>query len=271
MARREEREHWACLSPLEGSSASPLPGCSAGRMYRSVALTTLVHRSDTTVPDTLSDRRRHSRRAGSAASQVGRASHVGPTPSWLASWTDPTGSQNGRGADPALPPCRKATPASHGARESPRQTRGSGLVPRRRSGAERDYPRGRAQGNPGGGGRRPDTGSSDRSAVTALHTGQRFRAASNRRSDVLPPPTWQAAAEEVWRVLETPVAELLATAGPHRGYRWDKDHRYQVPYFEVGGERVWGATAMILAELMTVIGASLENPWGRLDGEESET
>ena len=84
------------------------------------------------------------------------------------------------------------------------------------------------------------------------------------------PPTWQPAAEEVWRVLETPVAELL-TAGPHRGYRLDEDRRYQVPYFEIGGERVWGATAMILAELMTVIGASLRDPWGPRDVEEPET
>ena len=85
------------------------------------------------------------------------------------------------------------------------------------------------------------------------------------------PPAWQAAAAEVWRVLETPVAELLTTAGPHRGYRWDESRRYQVPYFEIGGERVWGATAMILAELMTVVGASLENPWGPPKVEESET
>ena len=84
------------------------------------------------------------------------------------------------------------------------------------------------------------------------------------------PPTWQAAAGEVGRVLETPLAELLTTAGPRRGYRCHEDRRYQVPYFEIGGERVWGATAMILAELIAVIGASLENPWNRADSEESD-
>jgi 8-oxo-dGTP pyrophosphatase MutT (NUDIX family) len=83
-------------------------------------------------------------------------------------------------------------------------------------------------------------------------------------------PTWQAAAGEVGRVLETPLAELLTTAGPHRGYRCHEDRRYQVPYFEIGGERVWGATAMILAELIEVIGASLENPWNRADSEDSD-
>jgi len=81
------------------------------------------------------------------------------------------------------------------------------------------------------------------------------------------PPTWRAGAAEVWRVLETPVAELLTEAGPHRGYLWDEDRRYRVPYLEVGGERVWGATAMILAELMTVIGAPLEDPWRDRVGE----
>lgn len=84
------------------------------------------------------------------------------------------------------------------------------------------------------------------------------------------PPTWQAAAGEVGRVLETPLAELLTTAGPHRGYRCHEDRRYQVPFFEIGGERVWGATAMILAELIAVIGASLENPWNRADSEDSD-
>lgn len=84
------------------------------------------------------------------------------------------------------------------------------------------------------------------------------------------PPTWRAAAGEVARVLETPLAELFTTAGPHRGYRCHEDRRYQVPYFEIGGERVWGATAMVLAELITVVGASLENPWNRTDSEESD-
>jgi 8-oxo-dGTP pyrophosphatase MutT (NUDIX family) len=85
------------------------------------------------------------------------------------------------------------------------------------------------------------------------------------------PHAWQSAAAEVRRVLEAPVTELLTTAGPHRGYLCDKNHPCRVPYFEVGGERVWGATAMILAELMTAIGASVKDPWDNLDTEESET
>ena len=81
-------------------------------------------------------------------------------------------------------------------------------------------------------------------------------------------PALRVAAAEVWRVLETPFAELLTTAGPHRGYRWHDDRRYQVPYFEVCGERVWGATAMVLAELIAMIGASPEDPWSRSSPEE---
>ena len=84
------------------------------------------------------------------------------------------------------------------------------------------------------------------------------------------PPTWRAAAGEVGRVLETPLAELLTTAGPHRGYRWHENDRYQVPYFEIGGERVWGATAMILAELIALIRASPETPSNCTDPEESD-
>ncbi len=35
-----------------------------------------------------------------------------------------------------------------------------------------------------------------------------------------------------------------------------------VPYFEVLSERVWGATAMILAELLALLGAAPTDPWG---------
>jgi 8-oxo-dGTP pyrophosphatase MutT (NUDIX family) len=85
------------------------------------------------------------------------------------------------------------------------------------------------------------------------------------------PQTWQPAAGEVWRVLEVPLAELQTTAGPHRGYRLAEDQLYQVPYLEIGGERVWGATAMILAELMVVIDPTSKNPWGHGNVEEPKT
>ena len=74
-------------------------------------------------------------------------------------------------------------------------------------------------------------------------------------------PAFQPSTEEVARILEVPLEELT-TDGPRRGYRWRNQQRIQVPYFELGGERVWGATAMVLSELRAAIGVPAEDPWG---------
>ena len=34
-----------------------------------------------------------------------------------------------------------------------------------------------------------------------------------------------------------------------------------VPFFEVDGEKLWGATAMVLSELLTLLGRT-PDPWG---------
>lgn len=73
-------------------------------------------------------------------------------------------------------------------------------------------------------------------------------------------PAFRPSIDEVGRILEISLAELL-TDGPHRGYRWRNKQRVQVPYFELGGERVWGATAMVLSELRAIIGTPAEDPW----------
>jgi 8-oxo-dGTP pyrophosphatase MutT (NUDIX family) len=74
-------------------------------------------------------------------------------------------------------------------------------------------------------------------------------------------PSFRAAEDEVGRMLEVPLTEFVTTGGPRRGYRWQRDECFQVPFFEVGGERVWGATAMVLAELLAVIGAPVLDPF----------
>ena len=45
------------------------------------------------------------------------------------------------------------------------------------------------------------------------------------------------------------------------GSQWRQDRAYDVPFFEVRNERVWGATSMILAELLAVLGLGPRNPW----------
>ena len=59
---------------------------------------------------------------------------------------------------------------------------------------------------------------------------------------------------EVDRLLEVPLADLAAP-GCQRTETWRLDGRdYRVPFFAVDGETVWGATAMILAELLGLLG-----------------
>jgi len=50
--------------------------------------------------------------------------------------------------------------------------------------------------------------------------------------------------------------------GPRNGLREIAGQDREVPFFHLEGEKVWGATAMILAELLWLIGAA-PDPWSR--------
>lgn len=67
-------------------------------------------------------------------------------------------------------------------------------------------------------------------------------------------PLLQRAAREVARILEVPLDALQDPARLGRGRRWRDGIEYRIPYFELDGERVWGATAMVLAELLALLG-----------------
>ena len=76
-------------------------------------------------------------------------------------------------------------------------------------------------------------------------------------------PAFKPRSAEVGRVLEVPLAELLGDRGrPRRGVICRPETLVRAPYFAVCGERVWGATAMILAELLAALGAAPADPWG---------
>jgi|TARA_B100001971_G_scaffold209435_1_gene233014 8-oxo-dGTP pyrophosphatase MutT (NUDIX family) len=66
-------------------------------------------------------------------------------------------------------------------------------------------------------------------------------------------PTLVPAADEVAHILEVPLSELRDPARLRHGRRWRGDDAITVPYFELLGERVWGATAMVLGELLHVL------------------
>ena len=69
-------------------------------------------------------------------------------------------------------------------------------------------------------------------------------------------PTFAVAADEVERLIELPVARLLRPDA----ISWEQRVRslppatvMNVPFFEIAGARVWGATAMVLAEFIALL------------------
>ena len=68
-------------------------------------------------------------------------------------------------------------------------------------------------------------------------------------------PRLTPAEAEVERVLEVSLSELQHPDHFKLGWRWRSDEAIRVPYFELQGERVWGATAMVLGELLAVLEA----------------
>lgn len=74
-------------------------------------------------------------------------------------------------------------------------------------------------------------------------------------------PRLRPSAAEVARLLPAPLAALADPANLRRGTRWRDDLPCHVPYFEVRNERVWGATAMVLAELLAMLGLGPRDPW----------
>ena len=66
---------------------------------------------------------------------------------------------------------------------------------------------------------------------------------------------------EVERILEVPLTEISDPACVGRGSRLREDQHVEFPYFALrGGEQVWGATAMVLAEFLWLLGVRLD-PW----------
>ena len=73
-------------------------------------------------------------------------------------------------------------------------------------------------------------------------------------------PALRAQEREVARVLEVPVAGLCATGQVQEESRILAGQRHKVPYFVVDGSKVWGATAMVLAEFLCLLGYPPKTP-----------
>ena len=71
-------------------------------------------------------------------------------------------------------------------------------------------------------------------------------------------PALVPAMAEVAHILEIPLDELRDPKRLRQGRRWRGDDAITVPYFELQGERVWGATAMVLGELLHLMRSNPE-------------
>lgn len=74
-------------------------------------------------------------------------------------------------------------------------------------------------------------------------------------------PALRPEAGEVARILEVPLDHLFDPARLEVQERRFERGTFEVPVFHVSGEQVWGATAMILAEFLSLIGQP-PCPWG---------
>ncbi len=67
-------------------------------------------------------------------------------------------------------------------------------------------------------------------------------------------PVLSAADGEVARILEVPIDDLMAPGAVIATERERDGARISVPAFRVGDDEIWGATAMVLAEFLVVLG-----------------
>lgn len=75
-----------------------------------------------------------------------------------------------------------------------------------------------------------------------------------------PAPAFCPAHREVERVFAVTLRDLADPARVRRTTLTREGMTYDVPYFDLAGEMVWGATAMILAEFLDVLGQG-PDPW----------
>jgi 8-oxo-dGTP pyrophosphatase MutT (NUDIX family) len=75
-------------------------------------------------------------------------------------------------------------------------------------------------------------------------------------------PDFAPDAREVARLLEVPLLALADPSTLRLRWRSHEGRRYEVPYFSIEGEQVWGATAMVLGELLVALDLTPPLPGG---------
>ncbi len=70
----------------------------------------------------------------------------------------------------------------------------------------------------------------------------------------LPQPSrWQPDPREVSEVVEAPLDALMNPSSKHIEMHLRDGIEFQVPYYGIGSHRIWGATAMMLSEFLTLL------------------
>jgi len=72
-------------------------------------------------------------------------------------------------------------------------------------------------------------------------------------------PALAPADGEVAKILDVAIGDLAAPGALARSTRERDGVRIDVPVFRAGGEEIWGATAMVLAEFLTLVGWTPEH------------
>jgi 8-oxo-dGTP pyrophosphatase MutT (NUDIX family) len=72
------------------------------------------------------------------------------------------------------------------------------------------------------------------------------------------PPVLRPSDGEVARILDVDIEELLAPSTLVQTTRTREGRTIEVPAFQVAGAEIWGATAMVLAEFLTLLGWYLD-------------
>lgn len=70
-------------------------------------------------------------------------------------------------------------------------------------------------------------------------------------------PQWQLSTGEVGLVVEAALYTLLDPATVQVRRRVLRGQEYDVPFFAVEGQEVWGATALVLAQLVNRLGSAV--------------
>lgn len=77
-------------------------------------------------------------------------------------------------------------------------------------------------------------------------------ATAGHRPDFKPNP------QEVAEIIELPLSHLLDPLNKKEEWQWLRGRSVLIPYYEFNGYQIWGATAMVLSELIDILNEKIE-------------